>query len=194
MSYILLISVSDWVHIYTSVIDFENLKIDRFCGTVFSWWRVIVSLQWRHNGRRVDWLLNRFFRHRSKKISTNRVTGLWEGNPPVTGGFPSQRASNAGKCFHLMTSSYVWIMAWRATNHSSPTKSLVHEKLNIVLPTILLTVASFMYEIKPKQQYKIRYYRSAQNYIMLDCNDISNLSFSNMRSISERADLSPQHF
>ena len=30
-------------------------------------------------------------------------TGLCEGNPPMTGGFPSQR----GQCFHLMTSSCV---------------------------------------------------------------------------------------
>ena len=31
----------------------------------------------------------------SKKTSNLRVTGLCKGNPPVTGGFPSQRASNA---------------------------------------------------------------------------------------------------
>ena len=46
---------------------------------------------------RLHCLLNRLFRRRSKKISNLRVTGLREGNPPVTGGFPSQRASNAGK-------------------------------------------------------------------------------------------------
>ena len=52
-------------------------------------------LQWRHNERdavsthrRLDCLLNRLFRRRSKKISKLRVTGLCEGNPPVTGGFP----------------------------------------------------------------------------------------------------------
>ena len=40
----------------------------------------------------VDCLLNRLFRHRSKKTSKMiRVIGLFEGNPPVTGGFPSQR-------------------------------------------------------------------------------------------------------
>ena len=32
--------------------------------------------------------------HIKENIKT-RVTGLCEGNPPVTGGFPSQRASNA---------------------------------------------------------------------------------------------------
>ena len=59
-------------------------------------------LQWRHNGRegvsnhrRIDRLLNSLFRRRSKKTSKLRVTGLREGNSPVTDDFPSQRASNA---------------------------------------------------------------------------------------------------
>ena len=63
-----------------------------------------MALQWRHNERDCvsnhqphDCLLNRLFRRRSKKISKLRVTGLCEGNPVVTGGFPSQRASNAEK-------------------------------------------------------------------------------------------------
>ena len=58
--------------------------------------------QWRHNERDgvsnhqcLHCLLNHLFRRRSKKTSKLRVTGLCEGNPPVTGGFPSQRVSNA---------------------------------------------------------------------------------------------------
>ena len=35
------------------------------------------------------------FRHRWKKTSKLRVTGLCEGNSPVTGEFPAQMASNA---------------------------------------------------------------------------------------------------
>ena len=61
-----------------------------------------TSLQWRHNERhgvsthrRLDCLPNHLFRPISKRISKLRVTGLCERNPPVTGGFPSQRASNA---------------------------------------------------------------------------------------------------
>ena len=53
------------------------------------------ALQWRHNGRdgvsnhrRLDCLLSHWFRRRSKNTSKP----------------PSQRASNAEKCFHLMTS------------------------------------------------------------------------------------------
>ena len=46
------------------------------------------------NHRRLDYLFNPLPRHRSKKTSKLRVTGLCEGNPPVAGGFPSQRTSN----------------------------------------------------------------------------------------------------
>ena len=60
------------------------------------------ALQWRHNERdgvsnhrHLDCLLNRLFWRRLKKTSKLRVTGLCEGNSPVTGEFPSQRASNA---------------------------------------------------------------------------------------------------
>ena len=60
------------------------------------------SLQWHHNERdgvshhrRIDCLLNRLFRRRSN-WNMVRVTGpLIEGNPPLTSGFPSRRASNA---------------------------------------------------------------------------------------------------
>ena len=44
------------------------------------------SLQYRHNEH--DCLLNRLFRGRSKKTSQLRVTGLYEGNSPVTDEFP----------------------------------------------------------------------------------------------------------
>ena len=62
----------------------------------------LISLQWRHDEldgvssrQPRDCLLNRLFRHRSKKTSKLRVTSLCEGNSPVTGGFLAQRASNA---------------------------------------------------------------------------------------------------
>ena len=61
------------------------------------------SLQWRHNERdgvsnhqHHCSLLTRLFGRRSKKTSKLRVTGLYEGNSPVTCEFPAQRASNAG--------------------------------------------------------------------------------------------------
>ena len=61
----------------------------------------LISLQWRHNEcnsvsnhGRLDCLLNRLSRRKSKKTSKLSVTGLFEGNSPVTGEFPSQRASD----------------------------------------------------------------------------------------------------
>ena len=70
------------------------------CGKQhFALW---LSLQWRHdehdgvsNHQRFDCLLNRLFRPRSKKTSKLSVTGLCDGNSPVTGEFPAQSASNA---------------------------------------------------------------------------------------------------
>ena len=70
------------------------------CGCF--WWLQNISLQWRHNVRdgvsnqwRLDCVLNRLLRRRSKKTSKLPVTGLCEENSPVTGEFSAQRASNA---------------------------------------------------------------------------------------------------
>ena len=63
---------------------------------------MIITLQWRHNGcdgvsnhQILDCLHNRLFRHRSKKTSKLCVTGLCEGNSPVTDELPAQSSSNA---------------------------------------------------------------------------------------------------
>ena len=59
------------------------------------------SLEWRHHGhdgvsnhQPYGCLLNRLFGCRSKRTSKLRVTGLCEGNSPLTGEFPAQRARN----------------------------------------------------------------------------------------------------
>ena len=59
-------------------------------------------LQWRHNGCDGIWnhqphncWLNHLFRHRLKKTSKLRVTGVCGGNSPVTSEFPAQIASYA---------------------------------------------------------------------------------------------------
>ena len=62
-----------------------------------------MPLQWRHNEhdgvsnhQPRDCLLKHLFKAQLKtKPSKFRVTGLCEGNSPVTGEFPAQRASNA---------------------------------------------------------------------------------------------------
>ena len=83
-------------------------------------------LQWHHDGRdgfwnhrRLDCLFNRLFRCRSKKTSKLRVTGLCEGNSPVAGEFPPQRASNAKNASiwwrhhdHRVSHSFGWKLPW----------------------------------------------------------------------------------
>ena len=61
----------------------------------------VITLLWRYNGcngvsnhRRPNCLMNRLPRRRSKKTSKFCVTGLCEGNSPVTGEFPAQKAEN----------------------------------------------------------------------------------------------------
>ena len=56
-----------------------------------------------------------FFRRWSEETSKLRVTGLCEGNPPVDS---SQRASDAEKCFHLMTSSWLDLFSLKFLSHS----------------------------------------------------------------------------
>ena len=79
-----------------------------------------ISLQLRHNKRdgvsnhrRIHCLLNCWFRRRSKKARKLRVTGLCAGNSPVTGEFPTQRASNVEKVsiwwrHHVETAPSFW--------------------------------------------------------------------------------------
>ena len=90
-------------------------------------WRTVASLRWRHNGRDGvsnykphDCLLNRLFRHRSKRTPKLCFTGLCAGNSPVTSEFPAQMASNAKNVsiswrHHVMTRKAFWITGplWR---------------------------------------------------------------------------------
>ena len=84
-----------------------------YCDVIIKW----NPLLWRcnecngvSNHLRLHCLHNHLFRCRSKKISKLRVTGLCEGDPPMTGGFPSQRASYAENVS-------IW---WRHHSHVFP--------------------------------------------------------------------------
>ena len=78
-------------------------------------------LLWRHNGsdsvpnhQPHDCLLNRLFRQRWKRTSKLRITGLCAGNSPVTGEFPSQRASNVENVSIWWRHHIAWI-TWKGT-------------------------------------------------------------------------------
>ena len=98
----------------------------------------VLTLQWRHNERDGvsshqphDCLFNRLFRRRSKKTPKPRVTGLCEGNLPVTGEFPAQMASYAENVS-------IW---WRHRVHTYVTSStwLDREPLKSKDPRVMLS-------------------------------------------------------
>ena len=81
-----------------------------------------------------------FFRHRSRKTSKLRVTGLCEGNSPVTGEFPAQRASDAENvpCSTVCTTKdtkhrHNWSFSlWRKfTGDSSPQRGSYAERVSM---------------------------------------------------------------
>ena len=85
--------------IFMESLSLQNIFFNLSCSSIliFSW-----PLHWRNNEcdgvsiqQRLVCLLRRLFGPRSKKTSKLLVTGLCGGNSPVTGGFPSQRASYA---------------------------------------------------------------------------------------------------
>ena len=107
------------------------------------------SLQWRHNERDVvsnhqphDCLLNRLFTRISKKTSKFRVTGLCEGNSPVTGEFPAQRVSNAENVsiwwrhhvIQVLLSTKLLGCAVGFHKKDSPSHDIVHGSDNLYLP------------------------------------------------------------
>ena len=86
--------VEVWLILGPSSVSLHNIR-----NTVHV---VRISLRWRHNvhrgvsyHRRLVCLFNRYFRLTSKKTSKPALLALCDENSPVTGGFPSQRASNA---------------------------------------------------------------------------------------------------
>ena len=89
------------------------------------------------NHRHLDCLLNRFFRRRSKKTSKLRVTGLGEGNSPVTAGFPSQRSSNAENVSiwwrHHSLPKGLWLQLWGPKSDVISNQSLGTCTENLVL-------------------------------------------------------------
>ena len=89
-------------HIFNSHCQLSNLYLLIYIMSChYHGIKPICTLQWCHNEhnaisnhQHLKCILNRLFRHRSKRTSNLRVTGLCEGNSTVTAEFPSQRASN----------------------------------------------------------------------------------------------------
>ena len=111
------------------------------------------SLQWRHNGRDGvsnhqphDCLLNRLFRRRSNKTSELRVTGLC-GEFTDDRWIHSTNGQLRGKCFNLMTSS--WIPGAELSFHSRPWTDMVLNMQDKSLSS-MRTVCDYMYHASIK--------------------------------------------
>ena len=68
---------------------------------------VIMSAMAPQKHRRLNCLLNRFFRRRSKKTSKLHITGFLWGESTGHRWIPLRKCQLRGKCFHLMTSSWL---------------------------------------------------------------------------------------
>ena len=110
-----------------------------------------------------------WFRRRSKRTAKLRVTGLCEGNSPVTGEFPAQRASNAENasiwwchhhfettcssrhCFHSMA---IDVVSWLYGVDAVLWQKHVQRRFHIIIFDIPVSVSissgySFMWETRP---------------------------------------------
>ena len=92
-----------WIHSKRMIQSFDDFFVVSLKKLLLrkQWFQMSWALQWRHNEhdgasnhQPHDCLLNFLFRHRSRKTSKLCATGLCEGNSPLTGEFPTQRASD----------------------------------------------------------------------------------------------------
>ena len=122
----------------------------------------MISLQWRHNEhggvsnhQPLDCLLNRLFSHRPRETSKLRVTGLCEGNSPVTGEFPhkgpvtrkmfpfdgvivySDKISDTvWRIFHSDAQWRHWTLSTLLQGMSSYLMATSHNRTNVKIPSL----------------------------------------------------------
>ena len=111
-------------------------------------------LKWRHNGcesvsnhQPCDSLLNRLFKHRLKKTSKLRVTGLCAENSPGTGEFPAQMASNAENVSIWWRHHVLQEMMFQASVHMEPAKALQGKMMFIAMIDMITVVIRIVVKI-----------------------------------------------
>ena len=123
MDNIILMWLWKWaVNIFSKIITAGYMlgRVTGFCAGTLHWHQ--NECDGVSNHQRLDCLLNCLFRRRSKKKSKLRITGLCEGNSPVTSEFPSQRASNVEN-----------VSIWRRHHESGKSQG---KSRNLFLPTL----------------------------------------------------------
>ena len=136
------------------------------------WYLISYSLQFRHNERdgisnhwRLDCLLKHLFRRGSKKTPKLRFTALFYENPPVTGGFLSQRASNAENVF-------IW---WR---HMVNAQSIITDYFRTAIP--LITPWPLLCEYR----HSLRLLNEPECYKSIRFGDFTNVPSSMVRGVN----------
>ena len=109
-----------------------------------------TTLQWRNNERDGvsnhephDCLLNRLFRRTSKKTSKLRVSRLCVGNSPVTGEFPTQRASYAEYVSFWWRHHDMQTLTRDNQSTTEPSKTVYIEKYALSFVALCFIVVTF---------------------------------------------------
>ena len=135
--------------------DYEYSLVGNL-GVISSWYTAEEvfpwkSLHWRHNEhdsvsnhQAYDCLLNRLFRYRSKKTSKLCVTGLCEGNSPVTGEFPAQKASDAEYVFIRWRHQKYFLILFNKPIETEKMKKLHTNNLQFILELLAIFLFCFL--------------------------------------------------
>ena len=151
------------------------------------------SLQWRHNEhngvsnhRRLYCLLSRLFRHRSKKTSKPRVTGLCAGNSPGTDEFPAQKANNSENV------SIWWRHRVKLSDNNKTQQNAkrmhIHQDVGFFCCFVLLQNRKYSRISMPhiKHNYNPHHWIQRLEQISSPVHSYSNLSFSHILGIRTR--------
>ena len=106
------VTTHEWILLYNSLHIMHTGRTIHYIQGYDCQVKPLNTLQWRHNGHDGVWkhqppecLLNRLFRHRSKKTSNLCVTGPC-GQFTGDRWLPRTKGQQREKCSHLMTSSW----------------------------------------------------------------------------------------
>ena len=125
---------------YTAGAGYNTLQCNTVLYTVRNF---TMASQWASCRLKSHGLFNRLLRLTSKKTSKPALPALCERNPPMTGGFPSQRASNTESF------SMAWLLqADKVISHKSHLELVVLEKTGRVI--------TVLHSINPENRFIVK--------------------------------------
>ena len=150
-------------HILIKLIDTKTVaSLTHYSDVIMS------AMMYQTTSLTIVYSWNRLFMCRSKTTSKLRVTGLCEGNSPVTGEFPAQRAGNAENVFiwwrhhgpgNLAACSAIFPLVGPQWPKSRYQILFCHDNTNLI--TNKQNLSSKIIEIVPKPSHLQHGYRCA---------------------------------